>query len=168
MIFGKDDEEQGFTVTGDCLNVMRMADVLAANMQPLVTDQSAASSAAPSPSASAAPLSSFTVLPWAPDSVLAREFPSLVPFDTRTVPPCHDIHNEYTRAMGHSWNRVESTYNMHDHCIGAVTYPSLTFGLIDLSLSSSTPSLRDAEWWGASPSRGSVRCVPLLGLFVGR
>ena len=60
------EEQKTLAVRGDCLNVMRMTDILAANLQVSTSDHSPASFDTVSTSASAPPLSSFTVLPWNP------------------------------------------------------------------------------------------------------
>ncbi len=134
------------TVTGDCLSVMRMADILTANMAPPpdTTLSSASTSIATSPPPLSAPsspqplpLSSHTALPWTLEAMLSRQLPWLVPSVPPVMPPEGEMKAEQIAAFNKDWNRVRCAYDFHAHHVVAVTYHSLTLLLVDPSSESS-------------------------------
>ena len=98
-------------VKGDSLNVMRMADVLKAHI---------------SREREPPPLTgSFTTLSWTLDSLLARQLPWLVPYDSQEAEHEH---------------RVTCSYALTNHAVCDVGYSNITLALIAPSSSSSASS----------------------------
>ena len=135
------------TVTGDCLNVMRVADILAANIgipaPQSITSAAFASCAASPPltptSLRPPPLSSLTTLPWTLESLLARQLPWLTPTDPPTPPPERVRQHE---SIINNVNSLSCEYCVENHSIYAVGYRNLTFGLTpNLALTLSTSSI---------------------------
>ena len=124
-------EQESMVLTGNCLDVMRMADILAAysdERSSSALPSSANPSAANVIEPSALSLSSTTLLRWTLESVLARQ--ALVPRDPPAMPA--------TEVEPHkSRNSVTCSYDLASHRISQVRHRNLTLAFVDPSSSSS-------------------------------
>ena len=121
-------------VRGDCLNVMRMGDILTANITTNIF-QPALSSSASSPSAQSwlrpSERSSHTTLPWTLESLLARQLPWLRPQEPPTLPS--SMSGKQRAALSQDFNSLRIPYELSEHRFNEVAYRNLTLGLEDSS-----------------------------------
>ena len=144
-------DERGARMSGECVNVMRMTDVLKQNMEPYTPHSTAIScsnyplsSAQPSSSSSSSPteLSSYTSLPWTLDSTLARQLPWLTPCNPPALLSVAALAAAQRRApAGAEWNKLLFLYDWAAHNISQLSFTDLAFGMSDPSSSPSTSFL---------------------------
>ena len=134
-------------MSGDCLSVMRMGDILTAateqsTAQSTTTSTPSASSSSiitpPTPSSSCHthPLSSHTILSYTVDSLLARQLPWLVLCDAPLVRTADETHAGQAEAWEERWNQLECCYRLGDHIISDVINHN-----VSLAVSPPSPSL---------------------------
>ena len=118
-------------VAGECMDLMRMSDVMAAQ----------ADNQPPS-----APLSSLTTVAWLTERVIARYLPSLRP----SVPPA-DLRPTY-----HPFNDIYSSYHFPSHRMAAPVLHNLTMQLDDSTAAvESSSTARCVLVDGVGPGRGA-------------
>ena len=142
---------------GDCLSVMRMADILAANTRKDVGDCTSASASSSASSSAAVPLNSappplcsFTALSWTLNSVLAAQLPCLRMSSPPAVPPGMEMKQwmkrnfmrgwnrvSWVERRQQGWNRVSCVYTLKAHSIDRVNCGKLSLSFIDSSSPSS-------------------------------
>ena len=104
--------QQSLVATGDCLSVLRMADIFVAHSNG---------------EASPPTHSSVTALPWTLDAVLASQLPWLMPSSPPDMPP--EMSEEQRASFNKGWNQVSCDYHLEKHTISSVAYSNLTLAM---------------------------------------